>query len=86
MTMHKELIVGFGELSQLIIPCGKCQTRVLLDCRDQESRIPDECPSCNEEYDKSFRETLQTYRQVYRKLADPKGRGVQLRIASETQD
>lgn len=84
MTMHKELRVNFGELSHLLIPCGKCQTRVLLDCNDQEARIPDECPGCGEEYGSSFRETLQVYRQIYRKLADAKDRGVQVRISAET--
>lgn len=83
MTIHKELILDFSELSDLIIPCGRCETRVLLKCGEQESRTPQECPSCGEEYDAAFRETLQTFRQVYRKFADPKSRAVQFRIASE---
>ena len=82
MTMHRELLVDFSELAHLSIPCRKCKTRVLLDCSDPESRVPAECPSCGADYDESFRDALNTFRHVYRKLSDPKGREVQVRIAS----
>jgi hypothetical protein len=81
MTMNEELLVDFGELSQLSIPCTKCKTRVLLDCTDREARIPNECPGCGKEYDGAFRSTLQTFREVYRKLADPQSRQVEVRIS-----
>jgi hypothetical protein len=80
MTMLEELLVDFAELSELSIPCGRCKTRVLLDCTDHESNIPTECPGCGAEYDALFRTTLRSYRDVYRKLADPEARRVQIRI------
>jgi|SRR6185295_19118577 len=82
MTMNREWLVDFKELSQLSIPCTKCKTRVLLDATDQDARIPDECPACGAEYGEVFRSTLKLYRDVYRRLADPGGHAVQVRIAS----
>lgn len=79
--MNKELLVSFAELSRLSIACGGCKTTVILDCRDMEARIPDECPSCGTEYDASFRTALQKYREVYRRFADPDGRQVEVLIA-----
>lgn len=81
--MHRELVLDLAELSDMIIPCQKCGTRVMIRTGDPESRTPEECPSCGEGYDPAFRETLQTLRQVYRKLADPKARSVQFRLVSE---
>jgi len=82
MTVHKELAIDFSDLSDMVIPCGKCETRVHIKSGEQESRTPQECPSCGAEYDDAFREALRAFRQVYRKLADPKGRTVQFRIAT----
>ena len=79
--MIKHLLVDFKELSQLSIGCPKCSTQVVFDCNDREARIPGECPGCGEEYHPSFRSTVQTYREVYRKLSDPQGRHVEVRIA-----
>lgn len=81
--MTKCLLVDFKELSQLSIGCPKCSTRVLFDCNDKEARIAGDCPGCEEEYHPSFRSTLQAYREVYRKLADPQGRHVEARICGE---
>jgi len=78
--MVKHLLVDFQELSHLLIGCPKCSTRILFDCTDREPRIPTECPGCGFEYDGAFRSTLQTYREVYRKLSDPQGRHVEVRL------
>ena len=78
--MNQEMLIGFSELSHLSIPCTKCKTQILLDCNDRESRMPNECPGCGEEYGDSFRAALQTYREVYRKLADAHSRRVEFRI------
>jgi hypothetical protein len=82
MTMNRELLLDFAELSHLSIPCKKCQTAVVLDCMNDEARIPNECPGCGEEYSENFRTTLRAYRDVYRKLADPQSRSVQVRICA----
>jgi hypothetical protein len=80
MTMRKELLVNFTELCHLSIGCRRCHTRILLDCEDREARIPQECPACGWEYESSFRATLQSFREVYRKLADPDSQRVQFHV------
>jgi len=80
--MHRELVIDFSDLLDMVIPCGKCETRVHIKIGEQDSRIPRECPSCGTEYDDAFREALREFRQIYRRLADPKGRTVQFRIAT----
>lgn len=81
MSSTTELRLDFSELNQLSIPCGKCKTRVLLDCRDEGSRIPNECPSCGEEYGEGFRELLRTFRDVYRRLSGHQERRVEVRVS-----
>lgn len=86
MTVHRELIIDFSELSQMIISCPKCETRVVIKCGEQESRTPTECPSCAEAYGQGFRDTIRGFRQIYRELSKPGSRAVQFRIASEIHE
>jgi hypothetical protein len=84
--MIKHLLVDFRELISLSIGYPKCSTQVLFDCNDKEAPISGDCPWCGEEHHASFRSTLQAYREVYRKLADPQGHHVEVRSAAGAQN
>ena len=81
MSNVTELRLTLSELNHISIPCGKCATRVLMDCNDEERNIPEECPSCHGEYGEDFRNLLRTYRNVYRQLSAFKQRPVEVRIS-----
>ena len=80
MSSKTEIVIDFSEPHSLSIPCPKCQTRVRMDCNDQEAKVPEQCPRCGKEYPEAFRSTLFTFRQIYRKLSGPGERAVQICI------
>lgn len=81
MTIRRELVIDFKDLSQMVLPCPKCESTITILVRTAE--VPQECPSCHEEYDPAFRQAVRDFRQVYKRLTDPKSRSVQFRIAAE---
>jgi len=61
---EKEISIKFGELSCLEIYCP-CKAGVILDMDQENFRMPERCPSCNEAYSNEAKTALAAYLRFY---------------------
>lgn len=82
MSSVTELRLNLAELEQISISCTKCCTRILLDLLDTAASVPEQCPSCGEEYDEEFRAQLRAFRDAYRRILRHHEGRIEVRVCS----
>jgi hypothetical protein len=47
---EQEIIFDASEMRVLRIGCMKCGTKILFDCANEQTAVPDHCPSCKQDF------------------------------------
>jgi hypothetical protein len=79
---EKEFIFDAGEMRVLRIGCGKCGTKILFDCANEATAVPDHCPSCGQPFGEKAGWIL-GYRKWYNAASKSKEVVFQFQVAAD---
>jgi uncharacterized CHY-type Zn-finger protein len=81
MNAYKVTVAELGDLAEITVVCGSCETRMVIPVT---APIPDVCSVCNKQFDESLRTALGAFVRFYREARDSKSR-VEFAIREKVQ-
>jgi len=79
---EQETIFNVAEMKVLRIGCGKCGLKILFDCGNEGTGVPDHCPSCGQPFGEKSG-WIAGYRKWYNAAAKSEHPTFQFQIASK---
>ncbi len=79
---EQEIIFDASEMRVLRIGCGKCATKILFDCANEETGVPTNCPCCGQVFGEGV-SWIAGYRKWYNVASKSKNVTFQFQVASK---